>query len=68
MATLRLWESLKGGVDVPPSILEMALFATQDWHHRWTVVGLVVAVLGVVMIGGSWLVRRPSLAKQPPVS
>jgi hypothetical protein len=66
MAALRLWESLKMGVDVPPSALEMAMFIQIEWHHRWTVAGLIVAVLGALVMCVSMLVGRRSLAKPPP--
>ncbi len=67
-AALQLWESLKLGVDVPPSVFEMAMFAKLEQHHRWTVVGLVVAVLGALLMSGSLLMGRGSLAKPPPMS
>lgn len=66
MAALRLWESLKMGIDLPPSGLEMAMFNKLEWHHRWTVVGLIVAVLGALVMCASLLIGRRSLAKPPP--
>jgi hypothetical protein len=53
---------------LPPSPLEAALFAKIERHHRWTLVGLVVAALGALVITGSLLIGRRSLAKPPPVS
>jgi hypothetical protein len=68
VAALRLWESLKAGIDLPPSPLEAALFDKIERHRRWTLAGLVVAALGVLAVTGSLLVRRRPVAKAAPAS
>lgn len=67
MAALQLWESLKMGIDLPPSGFEVAMLTKLEWHHRWTVVGLIAAVLGALVMCASLLIGRRSLAKPPPV-
>lgn len=66
IATLQLWDSLKRGIDLPPAPLEVMLFAQIEWHHRWTLVGLVVAALGATAMIVSLVVGRRSLARRPP--
>ena len=66
VAAFHLWESLKAGVDQPPSRVEIIMFAAIKQHHRWTMVGLAIAALGVLLATGSLLVRSRSFAKPPP--
>lgn len=64
---LQLWESLKMGVDLPPSPVEKAMFALLKQHHQWTIAGLVLAAVGALIACASLLVRPQPRAK-PPVS
>ncbi len=66
IATLQLWESLKQGIDLPPAPLEVALFSRIHWHHRWTLAGLVVAVVGAAAMIVSLALGHRSLARRPP--
>ena len=69
VATLPLWESLKMGVDIPLSNDEKNMFAYLEQCHRWTVAGLVVAVLGMLVLSGSLLMGGRGAAKsRPPAS
>lgn len=57
--TLLLWESLKTGVDAPPTLVEQERIAALAAHYRWTVFGLVVAVIGAAVLAGSLCVGKP---------
>jgi hypothetical protein len=60
VAALQLWESLKLGVDAPPSVVERAMFLSLQQHHRWTVAGLIMSVLGVLVMAASLPLGRRS--------
>jgi len=63
LLTLMIWESLKMGVDVPPAPRERAELADLEYHYRWVMFGLAVAVIGAGVLIGSLLVPRPPLAE-----
>jgi hypothetical protein len=54
--TLVIWESLRMGVDVPPSPPERAMFAGLEYHSRWVAFGLAVAAIGAIVLVGSLFV------------
>jgi len=59
LASLMIWESLKMGVDVPPTPHEKAEVADLEYHYRWVVLGMAVAVIGAGILMTSLLVRKP---------
>ena len=59
LLTLMIWESLKMGVDVPPTPHEKAEVADLEYHYRWVVLGMAVAVIGAGILMTSLLVRKP---------
>jgi hypothetical protein len=65
LVSLMVWESLKMGVDVPPTPYESAQVADLEYHYRWVAFGLGVAVIGAGILVGSLLVRKPPLTDAP---
>lgn len=53
LLTLMLWESLKTGVGTPPTPAEQERITALQWHYRWSVFGLAVAVIGAGVLAGS---------------
>lgn len=55
---MELWYSLNRGIAASPTLAEHQSIVASEWHFRWLIVAGVVALAGLLLMGGGWLLSR----------
>jgi hypothetical protein len=64
-----MWHQLREGIGTQPVPLELWYMEAARWYYRWLVVAWAVTVIGLLVLGSTWLVkRRPSKESSTPDS